>query len=181
MTTRGLVSAAEADLLYGLARDVSEGVIVEIGAYRGRSSVALARGSRAGSRVPVFAVDPHARFQLHAGAPVRGPKDRAAFFRTMLRTGCYRDVRLINLSSEEITPGWTRPVDLLWIDGDHSHAGVRRDLSCWWPHLHSGSVVAFDDSVDPGSGPATVIAEEVGSGRLRRERSVGKISVLRVL
>src|SRR5580698_9485727 len=44
----GMVSLDVAELLYSLARDVSVGVIVEVGSYRGRSTVALALGSRAG-------------------------------------------------------------------------------------------------------------------------------------
>lgn len=180
VATRGLVSRAEAQLLYSLARKVDTGAIVEIGSFRGRSTVALALGSRSGHRAPVYAVEPHEQFQQHPKAPQFGPKDRAAFFRTMLRTRCYRDVRLVNLSSEEVAPGWNRPVALLWIDGDHSPVGVRRDLHCWWPHLEDGAVVAFDDSVEPDSGPGLVIAEEIEAGRLEREASVGKVSVLRV-
>jgi hypothetical protein len=181
VTTRGLVSQAEATLLHDLARDVVGGVIVEIGSFRGRSTVALALGAREGHGAPVYAIEPHEAFQQRAGAPKFGPRDRAAFYRTMLRTRCYRDVRLVNLSSEEVTPGWSRPVALLWIDGDHSPTGVRRDLHAWWPHLRAGAVVAFDDAVDADGGPFIVIAEEVAAGRLVRMRSVGKVSVLRAV
>lgn len=181
MVTRGFVSRAEAELLYRLASRVSEGVIVEVGSYRGRSTVALARGARAGSAVAVYAVDPHEAFQDHPGSPQFGPPDRAAFFRAMLRSRCYHQVRLVNLSSEEVTPGWRRPVGLLWIDGDHSAEAVRRDLECWWPHLLPGAAVAFDDAVGPGSGPAAVIAENVAAGRLSPRRSVGKVAVLDVV
>jgi hypothetical protein len=179
MITRGLISRAEAQLLYGLARDVTAGVIVEVGSYRGRSTTALALGSRAGSGVPVYAVEPHDSFQDHEGSPRFGPSDRAAFYRTMLRTRGFRLVHLVNLSSEEVAPGWTRPVGLLWIDGDHSAAAVRRDLAAWRPHLLPGAPVVFDDAVEPSSGPGQVIAEEIAAGRLVAQRSVGKVRVLR--
>ena len=179
MITRGLISRAEAQLLYGLARDVAAGVIVEVGSYRGRSTAALALGSQAGNKVPVYAVEPHETFQDHDGSPRFGPLDRAAFYRTMLRTRGFRLVHLVNLSSEELSPGWSRPVGLLWIDGDHSPSAVRRDFASWRPHLLAGAPVVFDDAIEPSSGPGQVIAEEIAAGHLIADRSVGKVRVLR--
>lgn len=180
LVTRGLISQAEAALLYSLAKEVTEGAIVEIGSYRGRSTTALALGSRAGHGVPVYAVEPHEPFQATVRSPLFGSRDRAAFFRTMLRTGCYREVRLVNLSSEEVAPSWKRPVGMLWIDGDHSVAGVRRDVDSWWPYLLNGAPVVFDDAIDPESGPGVVIADEVSAGRMAPRHSVGKVRVLTV-
>lgn len=36
-------------------------------------------------------------------------------------------------------------IDLLIIDGDHSYAGVRRDIGAWWPHVKAGGIVLFHD------------------------------------
>jgi hypothetical protein len=58
-------------------------------------------------------------------------------------------VRLVNLSSEVVCEGWTRPVGLLWIDGDHTLDGVRRDFESWERFLQPGGVVAFHDALDP--------------------------------
>ena len=176
--TQGMISFAEARLLYDLARQVTAGCIVEVGSYRGRSSVALAAGSRDGSQVPVYAVDPHEPFEGALGGQF-GPEDRAAFYRAMLRTRAYRHVRLINLSSEVVAPGWKLPVGLLWIDGDHTLAGVQRDLEAWEPHLLPGAIVAFDDSLDPALGPSQLIARLTGSGRYLPGTVVGKVTTLR--
>ncbi len=43
--TQGYINFAEAELLYRLAFGARDGCIVEVGSYRGRSTVALARGS----------------------------------------------------------------------------------------------------------------------------------------
>src|ERR1700722_20931863 len=99
--TPGMVSLDVAELLYSLARDVDAGVIVEVGSYRGRSTVALALGSRAGHGAPVFAIEPHESFHGPLGGDF-GPEDRGFFYRAMLRSEGYREVRLINLSSEEV-------------------------------------------------------------------------------
>jgi len=42
-----------------------------------------------------------------------------------------------------ITDG--RPVDFLFIDGDHSYEGVKRDFELWSPLVRSGGMIAFHD------------------------------------
>jgi hypothetical protein len=173
----GWLSLDGALLLYELARLVSSGCIVEVGSYRGRSTVALARGSAAGSNAAVYAVEPHEEFVGVLGG-VFGPEDRAAFFQTMLRTGAYRQVRLVNLSSEVLSGGWTVPVALLWLDGDHAYQSVRRDFDAWAPHLTAGCDLVLDDAADPELGPFR-LAEELGSEGWERVRLVGRVLHLR--
>jgi predicted O-methyltransferase YrrM len=48
--------------------------------------------------------------------------------------------------SHEAARHWTTPVDFLFIDGDHSWAGVERDWRDWTPHLVPGGLVALHDS-----------------------------------
>jgi MMP 1-O-methyltransferase len=172
--TEGMIDIVEARLLYDLARKVKDGVIVEIGSYRGRSTTALACGSRAGAHVAVYAIDPHEAFVGVLGGRF-GANDRRAFYRGMLDTGAWDLVRLVNLSSETITAGWTTPVALLWIDGDHRYAGVRRDFECWLPHLAPGAIVAFDDATDQSIGPWRLIDELTRDGRLTTVASAGKV------
>lgn len=38
-----------------------------------------------------------------------------------------------------------RPVDFLFIDGDHSYEGVKRDFELWSPLVRSGGLIAFHD------------------------------------
>jgi hypothetical protein len=177
--TEGMTSLAEAKLLYELAREVRSGCIVEVGAYRGRTTVALGRGSLDGHRVPVFAIEPHQPFTGVLGGRF-GPPDAGAFYRAMLETGCYHVVRLVSLSSEQVAPGWPWPVALLWIDGDHRYEGVRRDFESWQPHLMERATVVFDDADDPALGPHRVIAELLATGEFHEVRQFGKITVVRI-
>ena len=176
--TEGMINFDEAMLLYCLAREVRSGCIVEVGSYRGRSTVFLGNGSLDGVQVPVYAVDPHKDFVGVLGG-IFGPKDRTAFYRTMLETGCSEIVSLINLSSEHFASTWTTPVSLLWIDGDHSYEGVKRDFECWLPHLTMGALIAFDDATNPVLGPRKLIDELVASGDFEEVESVVKVVVLR--
>ena len=153
----GMIGDKEADLLTRLAGEVEDGCIVEIGSFRGMSTIALAQGAR----VPVYAIEPHEEFVGVLGGRF-GPADRRAFFANLLKAGVVERVRLVNLSSEVVAPGWQLPVGLLWIDGDHRYEAVRRDFECWEPHLRGP--VAFHDAIQPTLGPARLIAELLASG-----------------
>jgi len=153
----GMIGDLEAELLTRLASEVDEGCIVEIGSYRGMSTIALALGAH----VPVYAIEPHEHFTGVLGGTF-GPADRRAFFENLLRAGVVEKVRLVNLSSEVVAPGWKIPVGLLWIDGDHRHEAVRRDFGSWEPHLRGK--VAFHDAIQPTLGPAQLIDELLASG-----------------
>jgi hypothetical protein len=173
-----MISLAEAAFLYELARRTADGVIVEVGSYRGRSAIALAHGSMAGHRRPVFAIDPQEEFIGVLGGHF-GPEDRAAFYRNMLHSEAYSIVRLVNLSSEIVAPGWKDPVGLLWIDGDHTYEGVLRDWSSWAPHLLPSSHVAFDDARDLALGPYRLISTLLAGSEWEEVRGEGKVRVIR--
>jgi MMP 1-O-methyltransferase len=162
-TIKGWLAHDAALLLYRLARAVRRGCIVEVGSYRGRSTVVLARGAAAGGNAPIYAVEPHEHFVGALGGEF-GPEDRAAFYRNMVRTGAYRQVRLLNVSSEILAPGWTEPVALLWLDGDHSYEGVSRDFHAWERHLLPACDVVLDDADDPALGPYRLVEELIGLG-----------------
>ena len=153
----GMIGDQEAELLTRLASEVDEGCIVEIGSYRGMSTIALAKGAR----VPVYAIEPHEHFEGVLGG-MFGPADRRAFFENLLEAGVVEEVRLVNLSSEVVAPAWQLPVGLLWIDGDHRYEAVRRDFECWEPHLRGK--VAFHDAIQPTLGPAQLIDELLAEG-----------------
>lgn len=178
--TEGMISFDEAMLLYYLAREVRSGCILEIGSYRGRSSVFLGKGSLDGVSVPVYAIDPHKSFVGVLGG-VFGPKDRTAFYKAMLNNECSEIVSLINLSSELFSASWSEAISLLWIDGDHSYEGVKRDFECWLPHLLSNATIAFDDATDPKLGPRKLIDELIASRKFEEVMNVGKVVVLRQL
>ncbi|MGZ5781262.1 MAG: class I SAM-dependent methyltransferase [Burkholderiaceae bacterium] len=176
--TEGMVSFEEAVLLYQLAKQVRSGCIVEVGSYRGRSTVFLAMGSLAGAKIQAYAIDPHKSFIGVLGG-VFGPKDRTAFYRAMLDNNCSELVALINLSSEYFSASWNEPISLLWIDGDHSYEGVKRDFECWQPHLEANATVAFDDATDPNLGPRRLIDELIASNRYEKVIGIGKVIVIR--
>jgi predicted O-methyltransferase YrrM len=174
----GGTSSEEGQFLSQLAASVSDGVIVEIGSHQGRSAIALARGSLSGSKVDVFAVDPHEPFKGIYGGTF-GPADRQAFYRHMAEAGVGEIVRLISLPGAVAATGFNRPVALLFVDGDHSLAGVTQDFESWSVHLTSHAVVAFDDATDTGGGPFQLVRKLLDSGAWIEGAACGKIRTLK--
>ena len=53
--------------------------------------------------------------------------------------------RLIPGDSKEIGSRWQEPIDILFIDGDHSFAGALGDIQLFTPHIVSGGYCFVDD------------------------------------
>jgi hypothetical protein len=75
MAVEGQMRRSEARCLYELARGTSrDEVIVEIGSYRGLSTIALAKESLRGQREPVYAIEPHEYNRNQCLGRTMGPK-----------------------------------------------------------------------------------------------------------
>jgi predicted O-methyltransferase YrrM len=138
----GWLSDEEATALYELARRArGRGCIVEIGSYMGRSTICLALGSRAGAGAPVYAIDPH-----------RGPS-LEDFLRNIERAGVADAVTPIRAASHEAHRSFAGgPVEVLFIDGNHTYPMVKRDVLEWVPRLVEGGFLAMHDTTNyPGS------------------------------
>jgi predicted O-methyltransferase YrrM len=175
--TDGATSPEELFHLFELAQCVRDGCIVEVGSWRGRSTVALALGSRRAYNVPVYAIEPHEPFHDVCGGAY-GSHDRVKFFENMTAAAVLDIVRLVNLSSEYVTKDWPFSVGLLWIDGDHSYRGVKRDIACWLPHLRPDATIAFHDAIEPRLGPYHVVEELIATGKWQRVAEVRKIKTI---
>lgn len=145
----GLLAEREGLCLYVLARRAAGlGNVVEIGSYKGRSTAFLARGlDDAHSAYRVIAIDPH----LEGTAEAFAENVRAA--------GVEPRVDARHAFSHDLVADFDEPIGLLWIDGDHSVEGVRRDFEQWFPRLATGGYVAFHDTVNHWYGPTKLVRE----------------------
>ncbi len=175
-TIEGWLSEPEGRLLYELARNCTgRGVIVEIGSWKGRSTIWLASGSKAGSAVPVHAIDPH------TGSPEHRPGGaRVATFEefraNVARAGVDDLVVPMVQPSLEAAVAFTLPVELVFIDGDHAYEAVLADFHAWFPKVVDGGVIAFHDTIG-WEGPERVAEEHLyRSSRFRGVRLCGSIA-----
>src|SRR5438876_2520952 len=113
---RGWLGDEEALALFELARGCTgRGAIVELGSWRGRSTICLALGSKEGSGVPVIAVDRHTDGTF------------GDFQENIRRAGVADIVRPIRATSDEAFVGFEEPIELIFIDASHKYDDVRRD------------------------------------------------------
>lgn len=139
---QGLIFVEESAWLYHAAR--GRRCIVEIGSFRGKSCVMLASGSGEVEGA-VTAIDPH----LNLGSDDKttyGKADADAFTAAVERHGVAGRVTKWTMTSAEALDKWDgSEIDLLWIDGDHSYAGIKFDLANWKKFVRIGGILAAHD------------------------------------
>ena len=62
--------------------------------------------------------------------------------------------------SAEVAKKFTEPIDLIFIDGDHSYEGVKADVESWLPKVKDGGIVVFHD-IGWAEGVKKAIAEYI--------------------
>lgn len=178
----GLLAEGNADALAALAARVQPHLaILEIGAFRGASTVALSLGAKSGLGAKVYSVDP---WDL-PGNPYgkhgySAPETRLRYDAQLRRHRVRTWVTTIQAFSTDAAADWSGPeIGLLVIDGDHTERGVRDDVSAWAPHLATMAVMAFDDyGTKPNPGVAVVVDELAESGLWRFRLEGSTLAVL---
>ena len=170
----GWLSADQGRRLYAAAAACPRhGRIVEIGSFRGRSTIVLA--SAAPDDVEVVAIDPHAGTD-------RGPReivghereaaaDRAVFegnLATAGLTGRVRHVAAFSADAHRLVDG---PIDVLYVDGAHRYGPARADLRDWGTRVQAGGTLLIHDAFS-SVGVTLAILRELVAGR--RFRYVGR-------
>lgn len=114
--------------------------IVEIGSYRGLSTVTLALAVQEFGGL-VWAVDPHIgdKYGFSMADAEHLTANLAAF-------GVSDVVTQVVKHSTEAAREWSNgEIDVLWIDGDHEYDGVKGDIDAWTPFVRLGGHVALHD------------------------------------
>ena len=131
-------------ILYGLTRSMKPEVCVEIGSARGRSACFIGMALKENGRGKLYAIDPHTRTEWNDNESVH----TYDIMRQNLKTlGVTEEVEIIRQTSEQAAKSWHKPIDLIFIDGDHSYAGVKRDWELFVPHVRDFGVVIFHDTL----------------------------------
>lgn len=143
----GWLTNEEGKLLYNLAKNCKKGAIVEIGSWKGKSTICLGSGSLVGKKLKVYAIDPH------TGSDEQKIKGKNIwtfdeFKKNIKNVGLDDMIVPIVKTSKEASDDFDEDVGLLFIDGDHSYDMVKLDFDLWYPKVRYGGIIAFHDSTN---------------------------------
>jgi predicted O-methyltransferase YrrM len=131
-------------LLYGLARALKPAIAVEIGSARGKSACYVGRAIKENGFGKLFAIDPHTRTNWNDEDSV---DTLGEMRRNLSKLGLTRQVEIIRDTSANAAARWMLPIDMIFIDGDHSYEGVKRDWELFVPFVKQFGVVVFHDTM----------------------------------
>jgi predicted O-methyltransferase YrrM len=142
----GWLTDAQARRLWEAARALPAGAqVVEIGSYRGRSTVVLARATDA----RLVAIDPHAGNdrgpQEIEGYAREAESDHEAFLANLERAGVTSRVRHVRRFSADAHAEVDGPIDLLYVDGAHRYGPARDDIREWGARVAAGGTMLIHD------------------------------------
>lgn len=164
----GWLNPKEALRLYKMASECKgRGAIVEIGSWKGKSTILLARGSLASSKTKVHAIDPH------TGSPEHSRQFGVVWtfdeFRRNIRAAGVDDMVVPHVEfSTAMARKFNEPVELIFIDGLHEYEGVKTDFDDWFPKVIEHGTMAFHDTTS-WPGVLQVMCEDVFKSRRFRK------------
>jgi Methyltransferase domain len=157
----------------------SGGRIVEIGSFRGRSTIAIARSAPDG--VEIVAIDPHAGNdrgpQEIEGFEEEAAQDHEIFLANLTKADVAERVRHVRKFSHEAHGDVGAPIDVLHIDGAHRFAPARDDIRTWGAKVAPGGTMLIHDSFSSVGVTLAIGASLLPSGSWRyvgRSRSLAE-------
>lgn len=195
-STKGFLSDREAEALFqAAAAAATEGPLLEIGSYCGKSTVCLAMAIGDRDSV-VFALDHHRGSEEHQPGQFyfdpelydeqQGAVDTfRAFRRTIESFGLTERVIPVVSTSERVAAHWTTPLALVFIDGGHSLDAALQDYRCWSGHLRRGGTLAihdvYPDASRGGQAPYAIYRLALDSGLFEEIGRTDSLALLRKL
>jgi predicted O-methyltransferase YrrM/uncharacterized coiled-coil protein SlyX len=158
-------------------------VMLEIGSYCGKSTVALGsvvKAVRPNGRV--YAIDPHEgevgardnKVGIQVGEPTLD-----ALRRNLEAADVADVVEIVQQRSYDVA--WTRPVDFVFIDGLHDNESVQRDFAHFDPWVTAHGYLVFHDCDDSFPGVKACVEDVLASGRYREVARASSLVVLQRL
>lgn len=170
----GWMSPDQAERLYRAAASTHTGdTIVEIGSFRGRSTIVLASAAPEG--VAIVAIDPHAGNDRGPneleGFAEAAASDHEIFNANLAAAGVTDRIRHVRAFSDAAHAEVEGEMAVLYVDGAHRYAPARADIRDWGKRVSPGGTLLIHDSFS-SVGVTLAIARELMFGS--RWRYVGR-------
>jgi len=157
---QGWLTDREGEFLYNTAKNCKgKGVIVEIGSWKGKSTIWLGKGAKSGNKVKIYAIDPHFGSSEHK--KWYGKCWTYEEFKKNIKNAEIDDIVVpIVKISKDAAKDFNEPVEFIFIDGAHEYELVKLDFKLWFPKLINGGIMAFHDTFK-WPGPKKVVEKFV--------------------
>lgn len=143
------------------AYPAASGDVLEIGSFKGKSTIILAKAAVLAGDEKIYAVDPMTAPSA-TDPDLRGDASSFTDFQTNIERHNVADrIEFYQTFSYELAKTWTRPLRFLWIDGDHTYKGTKLDFDGFAPHLANGGILAMHDVLHEFDGGIRVFMEDI--------------------
>ena len=174
----GWMAPGQAATLFDSARNCPEdGTILEIGSFRGRSTIVLASAAAPGA--DVIAVDAHAGNdrgpQEIEGFADEAADDHDAFNANLAAAGVAERVRHLRMFSDAALDEVNVELDVLYIDGAHRYGPALADIRAWGDRVADGGTMLIHDSFSSIGVTLAIVRHLIVGSRFRyvgRSRSM---------
>lgn len=158
----GYLSEGEARcIMIAAALAPADGANLEIGSFKGRSTIGLAHVCKRYQLGMVVAVDPHTA-PATTDPDLKGSASTLNDFRAnVARAGLAAQVDTRVVYSGALAAKWDEPIRFLWIDGDHTYEGAKADVELFKPYLVPGALLLMHDVLGTHYGSLRVFVENV--------------------
>jgi len=181
---QGWLAGGEATRLQRYAKEQqgrSKSDFLEIGSWKGKSGITIASILKNGQRL--WMID---HFQGAPEWPHKPKSPTTKYFRNgrlwaypellenIIRFDLQNKVIILPLNSAEAAKIVNEQFCFIYIDGDHSYAGVSADFQLWFPHLEQKGVIIFHDFKHP---PINKFCNELAERKDLKERERGTLAI----
>jgi predicted O-methyltransferase YrrM len=190
--TPGFLPQDEGEALHAAALSAPVGLWLEVGTYCGRSTLHL--GAAARERGAHLATVDHHRgseenqpgWEWHDASlvdPRTGVLETLPSLRHALwDAGLDEHVTAVVGSTQQVGRWWTSPLQLLFLDGNHTEEVAQHDYAAFAPHVVTGGRLlvhdVFERPEDGGRPPWNVLRRAVDSGAFAEVQATGSLRVL---
>jgi SAM-dependent methyltransferase len=173
---RGLIrmDLDEAAYLFKLVNSLKNPLCIEIGRFIGGSTFLIASAMREGGRL--ISLDLHVKMMLNEKGDIYDKELEIA----LNRFGLKEKVEIV-VADSAAYPNKGLAVDFLFLDGDHTYEGARRDYEHWINVLKPSGHILFHDACDSDSYRFAHSGIKKLVGELSIEKKLGKVKEIGTL
>lgn len=150
-------------LLYSnmIQRFPNNSVFVEIGTWKGKSSIFMAEKIKeSGKNITFYTID---LFNGFGGGydEDEDAKEGKLFEKFMKNSEPVKEfiIPLVGDSKILYDKFEKESIDFLFIDGDHRYEGIKKDLQLWFPKIKKGGIISGHDYDEPSCGVRKAVDE----------------------